>query len=123
MKAAKENASAPDPSNVVINKKVSMLAVNKDTSVQAVLPVPTPSTSSTSAPIKTFKKYQAKNDKAETLKKEKKRIRRQVMSKNKHDILLVVELITLAPPTICVLWISQKRSLLQEDEKNTKSVT
>ena len=103
MKAAKENASAPDPSNVVINKKVSMLAVNKDTSVQAVLPVPTPSTSSTSAPIKTFKKYQAKNDKAETLKKEKKRIRRQVMSKNKHDILLVVELITLAPPTICVL--------------------
>ncbi|KAG1175900.1 hypothetical protein G6F70_001925 [Rhizopus microsporus] len=101
LKAAKENASAPDPSNVVINKKVSMLAVNKDTSVQAVLPVPTPSTSSTSAPIKTFKKYQAKNDKAETLKKEKKRIRRQVMSKNKHDILLVVELITLAPPTIC----------------------
>ncbi|CEI95914.1 hypothetical protein RMCBS344292_10088 [Rhizopus microsporus] len=103
LKAAKENASAPDPSNVVINKKVSMLAVNKDTSVQAVLPVPTPSTSSTSAPIKTSKKYQAKNDKAETLKKEKKRIRRQVMSKNKHDILLVVELITLAPPTICVL--------------------
>ena len=45
MKAAKENASAPDPSNVVINKKVSMLAVNKDTSVQAVSPAPTPSTS------------------------------------------------------------------------------
>ena len=44
MKAVKEDTSAPGPSNVVINEKTSMSAVNKDTSVQAVLPVPTPST-------------------------------------------------------------------------------
>ncbi|KAG1178661.1 hypothetical protein G6F70_002894 [Rhizopus microsporus] len=44
-------------------KKTSMLAVNKDTSVQTVLPAP--------APINTSKKYQDKIDKTETLKKEK----------------------------------------------------
>ncbi|KAL4207993.1 hypothetical protein AB4K20DRAFT_1979142 [Rhizopus microsporus] len=61
IKVAKEDTSAPGPSNVVINEKTSMPAVNKDTSVQAVLPAPTPSTSCTSAPIKASKKYQDKN--------------------------------------------------------------
>ncbi|CEI87423.1 hypothetical protein RMCBS344292_01837 [Rhizopus microsporus] len=60
LKAAKEGTSALGPSNVVINEKTSMPTINKDTSVQTVLPTPTPSTSSTSAPIKTFKKYQDK---------------------------------------------------------------
>jgi hypothetical protein len=71
LKAAKEDTSAPGPSNVVINEKTSMPAVNKDASVQAVLPTPTPSTSCTSAPIKTSKKYQDKVAKSEALKKEK----------------------------------------------------
>ena len=73
LKAVKKGTSAPGPSNVVINEKTSMSAVNKDTSVQAVLPAPTPSTSCTSAPIKASKKYQDKVDKAEALKKEKKK--------------------------------------------------
>ncbi|KAG1169503.1 hypothetical protein G6F70_008350 [Rhizopus microsporus] len=73
LKATKEDTSAPGPSNVVINEKTSMPTVNKDTSVQTVLPAPTPSTSCTSAPIKTSKKYQAKVDKTEALKKEKKK--------------------------------------------------
>ena len=71
LKAAKEDTSAPGPSNVAINEKTSMSAVNKDTSVQAVLPAPTLSTSCTSAPIKTSKKHQDKVDKTEALKKEK----------------------------------------------------
>ncbi|CEG83053.1 hypothetical protein RMATCC62417_17029 [Rhizopus microsporus] len=71
LKAAKEDTSAPGPSNVIINEKTSMPIVNKDTSVQAVLPAPIPSTSCTSAPIKTFKKYQDKVAKFETLKKKK----------------------------------------------------
>ncbi|KAG1167850.1 hypothetical protein G6F71_009367 [Rhizopus microsporus] len=45
LKAVKEDTSAPGPSNVVINEKTSMSAVNKDTSVQAALSAPTPSTS------------------------------------------------------------------------------
>ncbi|CEI96053.1 hypothetical protein G6F70_002271 [Rhizopus microsporus] len=73
LKAAKENTSAPGPSNVVINEKTSMPAVNRDTSVQAVLPAPTLSTSCTSTPIKASKKYQDKVDKAEALKKEKRK--------------------------------------------------
>ncbi|CEG63631.1 hypothetical protein RMATCC62417_00746 [Rhizopus microsporus] len=71
LKAVKEDTSAPGPSNVVINEKTSMPAVNKDTSVQTVLPAPTPFTSCISAPIKVSKKYQGKVDKAEALKKEK----------------------------------------------------
>ena len=63
MKDAKEDTSAPGSSNVVINEKTSLSAVNKDTSVQAVLP----------APNKASKKYQDKVDKAEALKKEKKK--------------------------------------------------
>ena len=63
MKAVKEDTSVPGPSNVVINEKTSMPTVNKDTSVQTVLPAP--------APINTSKKYQDKIDKTETLKKEK----------------------------------------------------
>ncbi|KAG1201461.1 hypothetical protein G6F70_003138 [Rhizopus microsporus] len=61
LKDAKEDTSAPGSSNVVINEKTSLSAVNKDTSVQAVLP----------APNKASKKYQDKVDKAEALKKEK----------------------------------------------------
>ncbi|CEG74406.1 hypothetical protein RMATCC62417_09633 [Rhizopus microsporus] len=60
LKAVKEDTSAPDPSNVVINEKTSMITVNKDTSVQAVLPAPIPSTSCTYALSKTSKKYQDK---------------------------------------------------------------
>jgi hypothetical protein len=71
LKAAKEDTSAPGPSNVVINEKTHMPAVNKHTSIQTVLPTPTPSTSCTSAPIMAFKKYQDKVDKTEALKKEK----------------------------------------------------
>jgi ribosomal protein L37AE/L43A len=71
LKAAKEDISAPGPSNVVINEKTYMPAVNKDASVQAVLLAPTPSTSCTSAPIKASKKYQDKVAKSEALKKEK----------------------------------------------------
>ncbi|CEG72232.1 hypothetical protein RMATCC62417_07823 [Rhizopus microsporus] len=71
LKTTKEDTSAPGPSNVVINEKTSILAVNKDASVQAVLPTPTPSTSCTSAPIRATKKYQDKVDKTEALKKEK----------------------------------------------------
>ncbi|CEG79355.1 hypothetical protein RMATCC62417_13837 [Rhizopus microsporus] len=44
LKAAKEDTSAPGPSNVVINEKASIPVVNKDTSVQGVLPAPIPST-------------------------------------------------------------------------------
>ncbi|KAG1209871.1 hypothetical protein G6F69_005979 [Rhizopus microsporus] len=47
LKAVKEDTSVPGPSNVVINEKTSMPAVNKDTSVQAVLSAPTPSTNCT----------------------------------------------------------------------------
>ncbi|KAG1454876.1 hypothetical protein G6F57_015408 [Rhizopus arrhizus] len=65
LKVAKEDTSAPGPSNVVINEKTSMPAVNKDTSVQTVLPAP--------APINTSKKYQDKIDKTEALKKEKRK--------------------------------------------------
>ncbi|CEG79523.1 hypothetical protein RMATCC62417_13977 [Rhizopus microsporus] len=71
LKAAKEDTSAHGPSNVVASDKTSMPTVNKDTSVQDVLPAPTPSTSCTSAPIKASKKYQGKVDKTEALKKEK----------------------------------------------------
>jgi hypothetical protein len=71
LKAAKKDISTPGLSNVVINEKTPMPVVNKDSSVQAVLPAPTPSTSCTSTPIKTSKKYQDKVDKAEALKKEK----------------------------------------------------
>ncbi|CEI98464.1 hypothetical protein RMCBS344292_12572 [Rhizopus microsporus] len=70
LKATKEDTSAPGPSNVVINEKTSMPAVNKDTSVQAVLPTPTPSTSCTSAPIKT------RLIRLKHLKRKKKRTRR-----------------------------------------------
>jgi hypothetical protein len=97
LKAAKEDISAPGPSNVVINEKTSIPTVNKDASVQAVLPAPTPSTSCTSAPIKT-RLLSLKH-----LKRKKKRTRRHLMSKNKYDVLLVVEPITLAPPVSCVL--------------------
>ncbi|RCH92130.1 hypothetical protein CU097_003672, partial [Rhizopus azygosporus] len=45
LKAAKEDTSAPGPSNVVINEKTSMPIANKNTSVQAVLTAPTPSIS------------------------------------------------------------------------------
>ncbi|ORE12043.1 hypothetical protein BCV72DRAFT_310929 [Rhizopus microsporus var. microsporus] len=71
LKAIKDGTSSPDPSNVVINEKTSMPTVNKDASVQVVLPAPIPSTSCTSAPIKTSKKYQDKVGKTEALKKEK----------------------------------------------------
>ncbi|CEJ01632.1 hypothetical protein RMCBS344292_15655 [Rhizopus microsporus] len=59
LKAVKDT-SAAGPSNVVINEKTSIPIVNKDTSVQAVLPAPTPSTSSTSAPIKTSEQKQVR---------------------------------------------------------------
>ncbi|CEI93855.1 hypothetical protein RMCBS344292_08081 [Rhizopus microsporus] len=103
LKAVKEDTSAPDPSNVVINEKAFIPTVNKDTSVQTVLRALTTSTSCTSAPIKTSKKYQDKIDKTEALKKEKERTRRQQTSKNKYDVLLVVEPIILAPPASYVL--------------------
>ncbi|CEI98566.1 hypothetical protein RMCBS344292_12672 [Rhizopus microsporus] len=61
LKAAKKETSAPDPSNAVINEKTSMPTINNDISTQAVLPAPTSSTSCTSAPVKTFKKYQDKD--------------------------------------------------------------
>ncbi|ORE09998.1 hypothetical protein BCV72DRAFT_222293 [Rhizopus microsporus var. microsporus] len=48
-----------------------MIAGNNDTSVQVVLPAPTPSTNYTSAPTKVSKKYQDKVAKSEALKKEK----------------------------------------------------
>ncbi|RCH96604.1 hypothetical protein CU097_009551 [Rhizopus azygosporus] len=60
LKATKEDTSAPGPSNVVINEKTPMSTANKGTSVQAVSPTPTPSTSCTSAPITTSKRYQDK---------------------------------------------------------------
>ncbi|CEG81709.1 hypothetical protein RMATCC62417_15874 [Rhizopus microsporus] len=71
LKAAKADISAPGPSNAVINEKTPMPTVNKDTSVQAVLPAPIPSTRCASAPIKTSKKYQDKVNKTEALKREK----------------------------------------------------
>ncbi|CEG70708.1 hypothetical protein RMATCC62417_06553 [Rhizopus microsporus] len=71
LKAVKEDTSAPGPSNVVINEKTSIPIANKDISVQAVLPAPTPFTSCTSALIKAPKKYQDKVDRTEALKKEK----------------------------------------------------
>ncbi|CEG81451.1 hypothetical protein RMATCC62417_15655 [Rhizopus microsporus] len=71
LKAVKEDTSAPGLSNVAINEKTSMSAVNNAISVQAVLPAPTPSTSCTFAPIKASKKCQDKVDKTEALKKEK----------------------------------------------------
>ncbi|CEG79938.1 hypothetical protein RMATCC62417_14343 [Rhizopus microsporus] len=83
-KAAKEDTSAPGPSNAVTSVKASIPTVNKDMSAQDVLPAPIPSTSCISAPIKASKKYQDKVNKAEALKKEKKRTRRQAMSKNKY---------------------------------------
>ncbi|CEG76848.1 hypothetical protein RMATCC62417_11685 [Rhizopus microsporus] len=48
-----------------------MPTVNKDTSVQDVLPASIPSTNCISAPIKASKKYQDKAAKSEALKKEK----------------------------------------------------
>ncbi|CEG78832.1 hypothetical protein RMATCC62417_13375 [Rhizopus microsporus] len=84
LKAVKENASAPDPSNVVINEKTPMPTVNKDTSVHDVLPAPIPSIGCTSAPIKT------RLIRLTHLKRKKKRARQQPMSKNKYDVLLVV---------------------------------
>ncbi|CEI99644.1 hypothetical protein RMCBS344292_13727 [Rhizopus microsporus] len=60
LKAAKGDTSASGPSNVVINEKTSMPAVNKDTSVQALY----------SCSYQDVKKYQDKVDKNETLKKE-----------------------------------------------------
>ncbi|CEG76753.1 hypothetical protein RMATCC62417_11610 [Rhizopus microsporus] len=66
LKAAKEDTSVPGPSNVVINEKTSMSTVNNDTSVQAVSPAPTPSTSCSSAPTKASKKYQSKISLANT---------------------------------------------------------
>ncbi|CEG66659.1 hypothetical protein RMATCC62417_03199 [Rhizopus microsporus] len=71
LKAAKEDISAPGPSNVAASDKTPMSTVNKNTSIQAVLPTLTPPTSCTSAPIKASKKYQDKVDKTEALKKEK----------------------------------------------------
>ncbi|CEJ05241.1 hypothetical protein RMCBS344292_19186 [Rhizopus microsporus] len=71
LEAAKEDTSAPGPSNAAINEKTVMPAVNSDTDIQAILPTPTPSTSCTSALVKTPKKYQDKVDKTEALKKEK----------------------------------------------------
>ncbi|CEG79833.1 hypothetical protein RMATCC62417_14249 [Rhizopus microsporus] len=71
LKATKKDISAPGPSNVVTSNKTPMPTVNKDTSAQAVSPAPIPSTSCTSASIKTSKKYQGKVDKTEALKKEK----------------------------------------------------
>ncbi|CEI97783.1 hypothetical protein RMCBS344292_11909 [Rhizopus microsporus] len=59
LKATKDT-SAPGPSNVVINEKTPMSTANKDTSVQPVLPTPTPSTSCTSAPITASRRYQDK---------------------------------------------------------------
>ncbi|KAG1226049.1 hypothetical protein G6F68_019813 [Rhizopus microsporus] len=73
LKAVKEDTSAPDPSNVVINEKAFIPTANKDTSVQTVLRALTTSTNCTSAPIKTSKKYQDKIDKTEALKKEKRK--------------------------------------------------
>ncbi|CEG79589.1 hypothetical protein RMATCC62417_14037 [Rhizopus microsporus] len=70
-KLPKEDTSAPGPSNAAINEKTVMPAVNSDTDIQAILPTPTPSTSCTSALVKTPKKYQDKVDKTEALKKEK----------------------------------------------------
>ncbi|CEG81587.1 hypothetical protein RMATCC62417_15772 [Rhizopus microsporus] len=71
LKAAKEDTSASGPSNAVTSEKTSMPIASKDTSVQAVLPAPIPSTSCTSAPIKASKEYQDRVDKTEPLKKEK----------------------------------------------------
>ncbi|KAL4213794.1 hypothetical protein AB4K20DRAFT_1795470 [Rhizopus microsporus] len=71
LKAVKKGTSAPGPSNAVTSDKTPMSTANKDTSIQAVLPAPTPSTSCTPAPIKTSKKHQDKVDKTKALKKEK----------------------------------------------------
>ncbi|ORE05338.1 hypothetical protein BCV72DRAFT_331326 [Rhizopus microsporus var. microsporus] len=71
LKAVKEDASSPGPSNIVTRGKAPMPTVNNDTSAQAALPAPIPFTSCTSAPIMTSKKYQDKVDKTEALKKEK----------------------------------------------------
>ncbi|ORE00807.1 hypothetical protein BCV72DRAFT_310618 [Rhizopus microsporus var. microsporus] len=110
LKAAKEDTSAPGPSNVVTSNKSPMSTVNKDTSVQDVLPAPITSTSCTSASIKSSKKYQDKVDKTETLKKEKEKNKTTANEQNKYDVILAIKPITLAPPASCVLWISQKRS-------------
>ncbi|ORE10448.1 hypothetical protein BCV72DRAFT_301836 [Rhizopus microsporus var. microsporus] len=67
----RKDTSVPGLPNVVTSDKSSMPTVSKDTSVQAVLPAPIPSTSCTSAPIKSSKKYQDKVDKTEALKQEK----------------------------------------------------
>ncbi|ORE02927.1 hypothetical protein BCV72DRAFT_308705 [Rhizopus microsporus var. microsporus] len=53
LKAAKKDISAPGSSNAVTSDKTRMPTVDNDTSVQAVLLAPIPSTSCTSAPIKT----------------------------------------------------------------------
>lgn len=71
MKASIEDISGPGPSNIVINEKVSMPAVNKETSVQFELSAPTLFTSCTSAPIKISKKYIGNVVKTEAFKKEK----------------------------------------------------
>ncbi|CEG81413.1 hypothetical protein RMATCC62417_15622 [Rhizopus microsporus] len=57
------------PSNVIINKKTYMPAVSNTMSVEAVLPVPIPSTGCTSDSITTSQKCQSKADKTEALKK------------------------------------------------------
>ncbi|CEG81881.1 hypothetical protein RMATCC62417_16025 [Rhizopus microsporus] len=86
LKAAKEDTSAPGPSNVVINEKTSMPTANNDISVQAVLPVPILSASCTSAPIKASKKYQNKVDRTEALKKEKDSSKLCPMNKSKTKL-------------------------------------
>jgi hypothetical protein len=103
LKAAKEDTSAPGPSSVVTSVNAPIPTVNKDASVQAVLPAPTPSTSCTYAPSRSLKNIKTRLIRLKHLKRRKKRTRRQQMSKNKHDVLLVVEPITLAPPASCVL--------------------
>ena len=100
MKAVKEDTSAPDPSNVVINEKAFIPTVNKDTSVQTVLRALTTSTNCTSAPIKTSKKYQDKIDKTEALKKEK----RKEQDDNKWA----------KTGTMSFLWWNRSLSLLQQ---------
>ncbi|ORE06953.1 hypothetical protein BCV72DRAFT_327657 [Rhizopus microsporus var. microsporus] len=81
-KVSTKDISTLGSSNAVTSEKISMTAVNKDTSAEAVLPAPIPSISCTFTPIKTSKKYKDKADKTEALKKRKEGIRRQIMSKN-----------------------------------------
>ncbi|KAG1179840.1 hypothetical protein G6F70_002147 [Rhizopus microsporus] len=69
--ASKEDIPVPDPSNVVTSDQTFMHVVNNDTSIEALLHAPIPSSSCTFTSTKATKKYKSKVVKTEVLKKKK----------------------------------------------------